>query len=59
MKCPHCKGNDTMVVDSRIRNGVVRRRRMCMSCKKRFNTLEVPEEELRVLREARIKSMNS
>ena len=56
MICPHCKGVDTIVVDSRSRNGIVKRRRMCLSCKQRFNTLEIPEEELRVLREARIKS---
>ncbi|RLG17745.1 transcriptional regulator NrdR [Nanoarchaeota archaeon] len=42
MKCPFCGSFDTQVVDSReVEEGtVVRRRRECAECKKRFTTYE-------------------
>jgi len=48
MKCPFCEGVDTKVVDSRpTEDGyVIRRRRECDSCKKRFTTYEKVEELL-------------
>lgn len=42
MKCPFCNFADTKVVDSRGQddNSVIRRRRLCESCGKRFTTYE-------------------
>ena len=42
MKCPFCGNSDGRVVDSRPVEGssVVRRRRECLACKKRFTTFE-------------------
>lgn len=42
MKCPKCGEIDDKVIDSRvIRDGeVIRRRRMCLSCRYRFTTYE-------------------
>ncbi len=45
MKCPYCKNQDTRVVDSReIEEGkVIRRRRECPGCERRFSTYEQVE----------------
>lgn len=42
MFCPFCRGEDTKVVDKRDNpeSGVVRRRRECLTCAKRFTTYE-------------------
>ena len=42
MKCPFCKEDQDKVVDSRSSEGgrVIRRRRQCLACKKRFTTYE-------------------
>ncbi len=42
MKCPFCNYSDTKVIDSRGQddNSVIRRRRLCESCGKRFTTYE-------------------
>lgn len=44
MKCPYCD-NKTQVIDSRnnATDDVVRRRRECLKCKRRFTTHEVCE----------------
>jgi transcriptional regulator NrdR family protein len=44
MKCA-C-GSDTKVVDTRLIEDKQRRRRVCLTCGNRFNTLEVLESEL-------------
>ena len=46
MKCPACGDIDDRVIDSRLGkdNAVIRRRRECLSCKKRFTTYERIEE---------------
>lgn len=46
MKCPACGEIDDRVIDSRLGkdNAVIRRRRECLSCKKRFTTYERIEE---------------
>ncbi len=46
MQCPFCKGNKDKVVDSReINEGrMIRRRRECLDCKRRFTTYERIEE---------------
>ena len=44
MKCPACGYFDSKVVDSRpTPDGSIRRRRECLTCKKRFTTYEVIE----------------
>jgi transcriptional repressor NrdR len=42
LKCPFCNFTDTKVIDSRAQedNSVIRRRRLCESCGKRFTTYE-------------------
>ena len=46
MKCPYCEHPESKVIDSReSKNGfTVRRRRECLSCKKRHTTYEKIEE---------------
>jgi len=48
MKCPFCKSSNTRVIDSRVSKNElsIRRRRECLSCKKRFTTFEIVEFEL-------------
>lgn len=48
MKCPFCKSLDNKVIDSRLsREGdVIRRRRECLGCQRRFTTYERVEEIL-------------
>lgn len=45
MRCPFCGYHDSKVVDSRPTEDYVsiRRRRECLSCKKRFTTFEITE----------------
>jgi len=42
LRCPFCNNQDTKVIDSRSQdeNSVIRRRRLCDSCEKRFTTFE-------------------
>lgn len=46
MKCPFCQSLDNKVVDSRLTkdNTVIRRRRECLTCSRRFTTYENVEE---------------
>ncbi|MDR1160255.1 MAG: transcriptional regulator NrdR, partial [Syntrophomonadaceae bacterium] len=46
MRCPYCQGMESRVVDSRASedNSVIRRRRECEGCKRRFTTYERLEE---------------
>ncbi|MCG8607749.1 transcriptional regulator NrdR [bacterium] len=46
MRCPFCNFEDSKVIDSRSSNEakVVRRRRECLECKRRFTTKEYVEE---------------
>ncbi len=48
MRCPACGAIDDRVIDSRLGkdNSVIRRRRECLNCKKRFTTYERIEEIL-------------
>ena len=45
MKCPFCSHQETQVVETRVseEGDVVRRRRRCSACEKRFTTYERPE----------------
>lgn len=46
MRCPFCKFDDSKVIDSRSSNQgrVIRRRRECLECGRRFTTKEHVEE---------------
>jgi len=48
MKCPFCADPENRVIDSRLTEdgGVIRRRRECFQCKRRFTTYERVEEML-------------
>ena len=48
MKCPFCHDLENRVIDSRLTKdgGVIRRRRECFHCKRRFTTYERVEEML-------------
>ena len=48
MKCPFCSGIQNKVIDSRLSkdHNVIRRRRECLGCAKRFTTYERIEEIL-------------
>lgn len=51
MRCPGCRESDRdHVIDSRMTEGgsVIRRRRECAACRRRFTTKERVEEELRL-----------
>lgn len=53
MKCPYCQADNDKVIDSRSGEDgfVIRRRRMCVACEKRFTTYErVAELEIRVVK---------
>ncbi|MBL8380364.1 MAG: transcriptional repressor NrdR [Burkholderiales bacterium] len=51
MRCPFCSHPDTAVVDSREADdgAIIRRRRRCLSCDKRFTTYEKVELRMPVL----------
>lgn len=51
MRCPFCHDLDNRVIDSRLTkdNEVIRRRRECGSCERRFTTYERVEEVLPLL----------
>ena len=48
MRCPYCEHDDTQVVETRESDegGVIRRRRRCLKCDKRFTTYERVEISL-------------
>ena len=50
MQCPFCGQDNDKVVDSRSSEGgrVVRRRRECQACNRRYTTYERPEETVRL-----------
>jgi len=50
MQCPFCGQDNDKVVDSRSSEGgrVVRRRRECLACERRYTTYERPEESIRL-----------
>lgn len=61
MRCPYCFNEETRVADKRDIEGITRRRRECLKCKKRFNTLEALEKaDLRVIKkDGRREAFNS
>ncbi|MEE8143676.1 MAG: transcriptional regulator NrdR, partial [Planctomycetota bacterium] len=51
MKCPYCKEQESRVVDSRSsgEGEVIRRRRECLQCKRRYTTYERYEDVPRLV----------
>ncbi|MBI5332761.1 MAG: transcriptional repressor NrdR [Candidatus Aenigmarchaeota archaeon] len=49
MKCIYC-ANDTKVIDKRDAENIIRRRRECLSCSKRFTTYEKAHVTLTVVK---------
>lgn len=45
MLCPKCKSDNLKIVESRPHGDTTRRRRLCLDCDARFNTLEVIDYE--------------
>ncbi len=50
MECPFCSNEDTKVLESRIAEGTVRRRRECLKCENRFTTYETAVFQLTVMK---------
>ncbi|MBU0907057.1 MAG: transcriptional regulator NrdR [Nanoarchaeota archaeon] len=51
MLCPYCLHDETKVIDKRDNESLTKRRRECLKCERRFNTLEAVERpELRVIK---------
>jgi transcriptional repressor NrdR len=50
VRCPFCKEDRDKVIDSRSSDGgrVIRRRRQCLACKKRFTTYEKTGESFKM-----------
>ncbi len=50
MRCPFCKEDQDRVIDSRSSDGgrIIRRRRQCLICKRRFTTYEKINETFRL-----------
>jgi len=50
VKCPYCKENKDKVIDSRSSEGgrLIRRRRQCLACKRRFTTYEKVGESFKL-----------
>lgn len=46
MKCPFCDADNERVKDTRLQNGECRRVRECLSCGKRFRTIEIYDPEI-------------
>lgn len=44
MKCPFCQATESKVIDKRDTENVIRRRRECLKCQKRFTTHEAIED---------------
>jgi len=50
MICPFCGNLESKVTNKRNVDKIIRRRRECLSCKRRFTTYERPEIELVVIK---------
>jgi transcriptional repressor NrdR len=50
MRCPYCGKSEAKVVNSRVLPDAVRRRRECLSCRRRYTTFERLETTLLVIK---------
>lgn len=56
MNCPKCGSDQVFVVDVRTHEkGHIKRRRECMFCSERFNTVEIKMEEYEKFKELKLK----
>lgn len=51
MICPHCGSYQVHTVNSRPGDGLVRRRKECDGCSRRFSTIELPVNEYTELKQ--------
>jgi transcriptional repressor NrdR len=51
VNCPYCNSNDDKVIDSRESDGgkIIRRRRECLACERRFTTYERVEQTAKLM----------
>jgi transcriptional repressor NrdR len=49
MICPHCGKGRNEVIDTRISNDTIRRRRVCWNCHQRFSTYEILKDDYKRL----------
>jgi transcriptional repressor NrdR len=51
MRCPFCDADNDKVIDSRAADGgrMIRRRRLCLSCERRFTTYERVEDTIKLM----------
>lgn len=50
MQCPFCSYQDTKVLESRVIDNAMRRRRECLKCSNRFTTYETVSFNLKVIK---------
>ena len=50
MRCDKCGSDKFHVIDRRVRNGRIQRRRECKECGNRFNTVEIMMGEYNIFR---------
>ena len=50
MYCPFCSKSDTKVLESRLLNDSIRRRRECLNCTNRFTTYETARIHFKVIK---------
>lgn len=55
MNCPKCGSDQVFVVETRNQPGYIKRRRECMFCSERFNTVEIKMEEYEKFKELKLK----
>jgi transcriptional regulator NrdR family protein len=48
--CLKCGHSGSKVVDTRLRKGLIRRRRCCLKCDARWSTYEISERDLSALK---------
>lgn len=51
MICPECGSNQIKVIESRQTEKTIRRRRSCITCGARFNTVELYETRVKALQD--------
>lgn len=54
MNCPNCNSNHLIVADSRNKEFGIQRRRECLDCGVRFNTVEINMDEYKELKEMKL-----
>jgi len=58
MKCPFCDNKETKVIDKRDLDDSTRRRRECLSCKKRYTTYEKIETQKLIIQKKDLRREN-